>query len=34
MNEQAKATPYVDTVEQGPAFWMVDILWVVLATGE
>lgn len=34
MDESAKATPYIDTVEQGPAYWMVGILWVVLATGE
>lgn len=34
MNERAKATPYVETVQQGPAYWMVGILWVVLATGE
>jgi len=26
MNEGAKATPYIDTVEQGPAYWMVGIL--------
>jgi quercetin dioxygenase-like cupin family protein len=34
MNEEAKATPYVATIEEGPAYWMVDILWVMLATGE
>ncbi len=34
MNEEAKAAPYIDTVEQGPAYWMVGILWVMLATGE
>jgi len=34
MNERAKATPYIDTVEQGPAYWMVGILWVMLASGE
>ena len=34
MNEDEKATPYIDTVEQGPAYWMVGILWVMLATGE
>jgi len=34
LNERAEATPYVDTVEDGPAYWMVDILWVMLATGE
>ena len=34
MNGRAKATPYVDTVEGGPAYWMVGILWVMLATGE
>ena len=34
MNEGAKPTPYVDTVEEGPAYWMVGILWVMLATGE
>ena len=34
MNERAKATPYVETIEQGPAYWMVGILWVMLATGE
>lgn len=34
MNERAKPTPYVDTVEEGPAYWMVGILWVMLATGE
>ncbi len=28
------ATPYVDTVEDGPAYWMVGILWVMVATGE
>lgn len=34
MNERAKVTPYTDTVEEGPAYWMVGILWVMLATGE
>ena len=34
MNEEPKAAPYVDTVEEGPAYWMVGILWVVLASGE
>ena len=34
MSEEAKARPYVATVEEGTAYWMVDILWVVLATGE
>ena len=34
MNERAKATPYIETVEDGPAYWMVGILWVMLATGE
>ena len=34
MNERAKAIPYIETVEEGPAYWMVGILWVVLATGE
>lgn len=34
MNERVNATPYIDTVEQGPAYWMVGILWVMLATGE
>ena len=34
MSETAKATPYVANIEQGPAYWMVNILWVVLATGE
>lgn len=34
MNERAAATPYVETVEDGPAYWMVGILWVMLATGE
>ena len=34
MNEGAKPTPYTDTVEEGPAYWMVGILWVMLATGE
>jgi quercetin dioxygenase-like cupin family protein len=34
MSEGAKATPYVATVEQGPAYWQVGILWVMLATGE
>ena len=32
MNE--KPTPYVDTIEEGPAYWQLGILWVVLATGE
>jgi quercetin dioxygenase-like cupin family protein len=34
MSEEAKARLYVATVEEGTAYWMVDILWVVLATGE
>jgi quercetin dioxygenase-like cupin family protein len=34
MSEEAKVTPYVDTVEEGTAYWMVDILWVMLTTGE
>ena len=34
MNERTKVTPYVETVERGPAYWMVGILWVVLASGE
>jgi quercetin dioxygenase-like cupin family protein len=34
MSEEAKVKPYVATVEEGTAYWMVDILWVVLATGE
>ncbi len=34
MNEDAKAMPYVATVEDGPAYWMVDILWVMLASAE
>jgi quercetin dioxygenase-like cupin family protein len=34
MSKGAKATPYVATVEQGPAYWQVGILWVMLATGE
>ena len=34
MSEEAKPTPYVDTVEEGPAYWQLGILWVVLATGE
>lgn len=34
MSEEAKATPYVATVEEGPAYWQVGILWVMLATGE
>lgn len=34
MNERAKAMPYVDTVADGPAYWMVGILWVMLATGK
>ena len=34
MNERAKPAPYTDTVEEGPAYWMVGILWVMLATGE
>ena len=34
MNEREKATPYIETVEDGPAYWMVGILWVMLATGE
>lgn len=34
MNERAKPTPYTETVEQGPAYWMVGILWVMLATGD
>lgn len=34
MNGEAKVVPYVDTVEEGPAYWMVGILWVMLATGK
>jgi len=34
MSEGARATPYLATVEQGDAYWMVGILWVMLATGE
>ena len=34
MSESDKVTPYVATVEEGPAYWQVVILWVVLATGE
>jgi mannose-6-phosphate isomerase-like protein (cupin superfamily) len=34
MNGEAKAAPYVETVEEGPAYWMVGILWVVLAAGR
>jgi quercetin dioxygenase-like cupin family protein len=34
MNEEWKATPYAVNVEEGPAYWMVGILWVMLATGE
>ena len=34
MDEIAKATPYVDSVEGGQAYWQLGILWVVLATGE
>jgi quercetin dioxygenase-like cupin family protein len=34
MDEQAKVMPYVDTLEEGPAYWQLGILWVVLATGE
>lgn len=34
MNEQAKIPPYVTTVEEAPAYWQVDILWAMLATGE
>lgn len=26
--------PYVHTVDDGPAYWQVDILWVMLATAE
>ena len=33
-NETAKATPYAANVEEGPAYWQVGILWVMLATGE
>lgn len=33
MNEKAKATPYIDTVEQGLAYWRVGILWMMLTTG-
>ncbi|CAA9540025.1 MAG: hypothetical protein AVDCRST_MAG59-765 [uncultured Thermomicrobiales bacterium] len=34
MSEDAKATAYIATVEEGPAYWMVNILWVMLATAE
>ncbi len=34
MKKRAKATPYVETVADGPAYWMVGILWVILATGK
>jgi len=34
MSDRAEVTPYVETVAEGPAYWMVDILWVMLATGE
>lgn len=34
MSESGKVTPYLATVEEGPAYWQVGILWVVLATGE
>ncbi len=26
--------PYIRTIDDGPAYWQVDILWVMLATGE
>lgn len=34
MNEKAKATPYIDTVEQELAYWRVGILWMMLTTGS
>lgn len=34
MSERAKIAPYVETIDGGPAYWMVGILWVVLAGGE
>ena len=34
MGEEAMVKPYVDTVGEGPAYWMVGILWVMLATGK
>jgi quercetin dioxygenase-like cupin family protein len=34
LSEEDKVRPFVATVEEGMAYWMVHILWVVLATGE
>jgi quercetin dioxygenase-like cupin family protein len=34
MSQEAKAMPYIATFEEGPAYWQVGILWVMLATGE
>ena len=34
MNDKAEVTPFVRTVADGPAYWQVGILWVVLATGD
>ena len=34
MKQNPKVVPYTETTQQGPAYWQVGILWVVLATGE
>lgn len=34
MSDAVRVVPYASTVEDGPAYWQVGILWVLLATAE